>query len=58
MKEQIIADLRYFVLYWKTRCLLAEAYTEESPCDPDITTEQIVAYREYQDFIKNNPEPK
>lgn len=48
----------YPLFYWKMRCALAETYIEESPCDPDITGEQIAAYREYTDFIKNNPEPK
>ena len=40
--------------YWKQRCLLAEKCIEESPCDPDITEEQIKAFKEYHNFIKTN----
>lgn len=36
--------------YWKQRCLLAEKYIDESPCDPDIYDNQMKAYREWQDF--------
>jgi len=38
--------------YWKQRCLLAEKCLEESPCDPDMTRDQIKAHSEYNDFIK------
>jgi hypothetical protein len=41
--------------YWKTRCLLAEKYIEESPCDPDIYDEQIKAYNKWQDFKNKTP---
>ena len=34
--------------YWKERCLLAEAYISESPCDPDITAEQLEAYNKWK----------
>ena len=37
--------------YWHQRCKKAEAYINESPCDPDITDSQLKAWREYQDFI-------
>lgn len=37
--------------YWKQRCLLAEKCLEESPCDPDITTDQIKAWNAYHKFI-------
>ena len=30
--------------YWKKRCEAAESYIAESPCDPDIYPEQLVAY--------------
>lgn len=40
--------------YWKERCKLAEKCLEESPCDPDITSEQIKAWEEYHKFIKFN----
>ena len=41
------------IYYWKTRCRLAEAIVEASPCDPDITTEQIEAHQNYQSFLNN-----
>jgi hypothetical protein len=37
--------------YWKQRCLLAEKCLEESPCDPDITADQIKAWNAYHKFI-------
>lgn len=38
--------------YWSERCKLAETCIEESPCDPDITNDQIKAWSEYHNFIK------
>lgn len=43
--------------YWKTRCELAESCLNESPCDTDITSEQIVAHRKYNDFLDSSFEP-
>lgn len=40
--------------YWKQRCELAEKCLEASPCDPDITSDQIKAWSEYHKFIKEN----
>lgn len=37
--------------YWKQRCLLAEKFIEESPCDPDITHAQMDAYKAYNEFL-------
>lgn len=37
--------------YWKQRCLLAEKCLEESPCDPDMTSDQIKAWNAYHKFI-------
>lgn len=37
--------------YWKQRCLLAEQCLEKSPCDPDITADQIKAWNAYYKFI-------
>lgn len=45
------------VNYWKARCKLAETCIEESPCDPDITKGQIIAFENYHNFIKNNTNP-
>lgn len=40
--------------YWQRRCELAEAIIEHTPCDPDVTQEQIVAHSAYNHFILNN----
>lgn len=37
--------------YWEKLCHAAERYIEESPCDPDITSEQIKAYIEWKDIV-------
>ena len=39
--------------YWKQRCELAEKCLEESPCDPDITSDQIKAHNAHHKFISN-----
>lgn len=39
--------------YWKQRCELAEKCLEESPCDPDITSDQIKAHNAYNKFISH-----
>ena len=44
--------------YWKQRCLLAEKCMEESPCDPDMTTAQIEAHKEYNEFLSNQKNPE
>lgn len=38
--------------YWKKRCELAEAYIDESPCDPDIYKEQLDAWNNWLEFKK------
>ena len=40
--------------YWQIRCELAEKCLEKSPCDPDITKDQIEAHKEYNDFLKKH----
>jgi hypothetical protein len=40
--------------YWEKRCELAENYINESPCDPDITNDQLKAYNQWQEFINQN----
>ena len=40
------------VEYWKKRCELAEAYIEESPCDPDIYKKQLDAWNNWCEFKK------
>lgn len=39
-------------VYWQERCLLAEDYISESPCDPDIYEDQLKAYWLWMDFKK------
>lgn len=36
--------------YWMKRCIAAELFIAKSPCDPDITKEQIEAYKIWQAF--------
>lgn len=38
----------------KMRAELAERMIDVSPCDPDITSQQIQATKDYNDFVKNN----
>lgn len=47
-------DLAILFDYLKQRCLLAEKCLEESPCDPDITLEQIKAHSDYNIFLDKN----
>ncbi len=48
-KNSEISDLDY----WKTRCQLAEKCLDETPCDPDITYEQMKAWDAYHEFISS-----
>lgn len=50
-KTNVSGSLLSAVDYWKQRCLLAEKCLEESPCDPDITADQIKAWNAYHKFI-------
>lgn len=50
-KTNVSGSLLSDVDYWKQRCLLAEKCLEESPCDTDITAEQINAWNAYHKFI-------
>jgi len=34
--------------YWQKRCEAAEAFIEESPCDPDIYPAQLEAYHKWR----------
>jgi len=38
--------------YWKERCLAAELYIEESPCDPDIRVQQLEAYWAWREIAR------
>ena len=42
--------------YWKKRCLAAEKYIDERPCDYDIYQEQVAAYNEWQIIKNTDPE--
>lgn len=53
--EEVIADTNAAIdniiasaKYWKERCLAAEGFISKSPCDPDITKEQIIAHDYWQ----------
>jgi hypothetical protein len=39
--------------YWKNRCLAAEHFIDESPCDPDIYQKQMEAYNEWQKWVED-----
>ena len=43
--------------YWFNRCYCAEKFIEESPCDPDITKDQIEAHEIWQDAKQPLPSP-
>ena len=43
--------------YWRDRCIAAEIYISESPCDPDIYAQQILAYDRWKD-IQTEKEPE
>lgn len=47
-KIEVLPD----VAYWRNRCLLAEKCLSASPCDPDVTDEQINAHKAYNQFIE------
>lgn len=42
--------------YWYNRCYHAEKAIEASPCDPDITPEQIEAHRLWNESKKDLPQ--
>lgn len=42
--------------YWEKRCLAAEYFISKSPCDPDITSEQIKAHLIWQDIKDQSPD--
>lgn len=49
--QKLVKDLESRRAYWQERCELAESYIRKTPCDPDVTKDQLKAYREWQDFI-------
>lgn len=53
-KEGYSVELE-LIEYWRERCLAAEVFIKESPCDPDITATQIEAYNKWQDLNKSYP---
>lgn len=53
---EINKELLDLMKYWKKRCELAEVFIYESPCDPDITNEQIEAYNNWKNFKDNDPQ--
>jgi len=53
IKEDLDPKKQTTLEYWKKRAELAEKYISESPCDPDITTEQLNAYLQWQEYLKD-----
>lgn len=43
---KIISELNYY----RKKCMLLEKVEEANPCDPDITNEQIIAYKRLNKF--------
>lgn len=41
--------------YWRKRCTAAENFIKESPCDPDITQDQIKAHTVWISIKNQNP---
>ena len=48
VRTQLLPDASY----WRYRCLLAEKCLSVSPCDPDITDEQIKAHKDYNEYLE------
>lgn len=48
-----LADVIGSADYWSERCKLIEKCDAENPCDPDITLDQIEAFKNYYAFIKD-----
>ena len=46
--DMVFGELANRVEYWQKRCLAAENCIEKSPCDPDITKEQIEAHKQWE----------
>lgn len=51
-----LAELNDNLVYWKSRCLLAEKCLDEREI-VNNTMDQIIADREYDSFLKATPEP-
>lgn len=51
-KERVKTELIPDAAYWRYRCLLAEKCLSVSPCDPDITEEQINSHKDYNEYLK------
>lgn len=52
-KDSNLIDVLTDSDYWKQRCLLAEKCLDESPCDQDVTMEQLSAWKSYHNFINS-----
>lgn len=48
--EMVFSELCRRADYWQTRCILAEKYIAQSPCDPDIYPSQVEAHTAWQEF--------
>lgn len=48
--DMVFSELCRRAEYWQTRCILAEKYIAQSPCDPDIYPSQVEAHTAWQEF--------
>lgn len=52
MQADVSGSLPPSAEYWEERCLAAEKFIEESPCDPDIHEDQIRAYDAWKSIVE------
>lgn len=52
---EIIQRQMELLMYWMSRCYAAEKCIEVSPCDPDITAEQIEAHKTWENIKAEKP---
>jgi hypothetical protein len=50
--KMLLIDFYKESYYWSKRCELVEEILRNTPCDPDLNTEQIEAWYNYKSFIK------
>ena len=53
--DMVLGEVCRRLEYMERRCIAAEAYIDESPCDPDITQAQWAAYRFWEGIKSVTP---